>query len=1178
MKIAGLHVLFLWLILSGCGPDAEEVRQSIRLDEGWTSVAVGSLEEVYEGFEQPDFDDTDWVNVQIPHNWDQYHGFRRERHGNFHGHAFYRSSFEVPAGGPDSRHFLIFEGVGSYATVWVNGTKVGEHAGGRTTFTIDVTDVTQAGVPNVLAVQADHPSSIRDLPWVCGGCSPEWGFSEGSQPLGIFRPVHLLTTSGVRVEPFGVHIWNDTTVNTESATLYVNTELKNYSAQSRKVKVENRLLDARGKQVAEVAGELLLGPGEEKKLAQVMEDLRNPILWDLDNPYLYTMQTDVLEDGVLIDRVEDAYGIRWVKWDVEPVLGEGASNRFYLNGEAVFINGTAEYEHLMGRSHAFTDDMVYARTEQIRSAGFNLFRDAHQPHNLRYQERWDEMGMLWWPQMSAHIWFDNPEFRENFKARLRDFIRERRNNPSNVIWGLQNESTLPEDFARECTEIFREMDPTATVQRVVTTCNGGTGTDWNVIQNWSGTYGGNPYQYDEELSRQVFNGEYGAWRTTDLHSEGPFVQSGAHSELRMCQLMELKLRLGEQVAESSCGHIQWLFASHENPGRTQSGEGMRELDRVGPVNYKGLFTIWGEPLAPYYMYRSNYADKKEEPMVYIYGHNWPDRWIEPGVKDSIVVFSNCDEVELFNDVDGQSLGRKAHGGIGTHFLWEKTDIQYNVLRAVGYVDGREVAEDLIVLHHLPEAPGFSDLMPAEETLVTPIEGNTYLYRVNSGGGDYKDALGYTWAADVSWKNDESWGSRNWTDYFEGLPPFYASQRVSYDPVGGTREWELFQTYRYGMDKLSYRFPVADGTYDLELFFVEPWYGIGGGLNCERWRSFDVAVNDEVVVQGLDIWKEVGVNQALKKTIQVEVTGGVLVLSFPDVQSGQALISAVAISSAEGASYSAPGADGLITSFQWEGEGEKWQTAHWLKTGQPQFVDEPGGISVLPSELHGAEWLQTSGSRAKASFVSGADAWVYIALEEGDVLPSWMRGWKKSEMSRLESTYKGGTRFQIFERLHAAGERVELGAVPAGRRYTVAVNAAHEMVHPIDLRATVNYPGEEARVSGPGARLSHFNDKDCLLLDSPDGVAEIEFVVGLASTYGLHFRFMNTTDDILPVRMEILSHDGILQWGGTVEYVSSPEKWRTMRTDTHETINAGTYTLRLSTLQPGALYIDWLNVQ
>jgi hypothetical protein len=61
-------------------------------------------------------------------------------------------------------------------------------------------------------------------------------------------------------------------------------------------------------------------------------------------------------------------------------------------------------------------------------------------------------------------------------------------------------------------------------------------------------------------------------------------------------------------------------------------------------------------------------------------------------------------------------------------------------------------------------------------------------------------------------------------------------------------------------------------------------------------------------------------------------------------------------------------------------------------------------------------------------------------------------------------------------------------------------------------------------------------------------------------------------------MEILSHDGILQWGGTVEYVSSPEKWRTMRTDTHETINAGTYTLRLSTLQPGALYIDWLNVQ
>jgi hypothetical protein len=57
---------------------------------------------------------------------------------------------------------------------------------------------------------------------------------------------------------------------------------------------------------------------------------------------------------------------------------------------------------------------------EVRAAGFNAFRDAHQPHNLRYQKYWDSLGVLWWPQMSAHIWFDTPAFRKNFKTLLAD--------------------------------------------------------------------------------------------------------------------------------------------------------------------------------------------------------------------------------------------------------------------------------------------------------------------------------------------------------------------------------------------------------------------------------------------------------------------------------------------------------------------------------------------------------------------------------------------------------------------------------------------------------------------------------------------------------------------------------------------------------------------------------------
>ncbi len=203
---------------------------------------------------------------------------------------------------------------------------------------------------------------------------------------------------------------------------------------------------------------------------------------------------------------------------------------------------------------------------------------------------------------------------------------------------------------------YPKLDPTASSQRLVTTCNGGTGTDWDVPQNWTGTYGGDPGTYASDVKKQVLIGEYGAWRTIDLHTEGGFVQNGILSEDRMTQLMEQKVRLAESVKDSSAGQFFWLLTSHDNPGRVQGGEGLRELDRVGPVNYKGLLTPWEEPLDVFYMFRSNYAPKEKEPMVYIVSHTWPDRWIKPGIKDSIIVYSNCDEVELFNDIDNTIIG------------------------------------------------------------------------------------------------------------------------------------------------------------------------------------------------------------------------------------------------------------------------------------------------------------------------------------------------------------------------------------------------------------------------------------------------------------------------------------------------------------------------------------------
>ena len=104
---------------------------------------------------------------------------------------------------PDSRllrrYFLRLR-VGTYATIKVNGHDFGRYPVGRTTLTLDVTDALKQGT-NRLEVKAEHPEMIADMPWVCGGCSSEWGFSEGSQPLGIFRPVVLEATDEIRIEP-----------------------------------------------------------------------------------------------------------------------------------------------------------------------------------------------------------------------------------------------------------------------------------------------------------------------------------------------------------------------------------------------------------------------------------------------------------------------------------------------------------------------------------------------------------------------------------------------------------------------------------------------------------------------------------------------------------------------------------------------------------------------------------------------------------------------------------------------------------------------------------------------------------------------------------------------------------------------------------------------------------------
>lgn len=819
-------------------PEKKGKRQIVSLNQDW-QVTFGKTSEDSITKKMGTF------RVNVPSNLDDYYGYRQLKHGNLHGTATYEKNFSVHKQ-TGKRYFLQLEGVGTFATVKVNRKSYPKELVGRTSFTLDISDALREG-DNVLNIKVEHPAMQTNNPWPCGGCSSEWGFSEGSQPFGIFRPVSLIETDEVRVEPFGVHVWN----NEACDSVFVETEVKNYSDHEQTIEVISKLVLSSGKTAFRQTGKITLKAGETQ-VVRHQAKVSDAHLWSITDPYLYTLSSIIKREGKTIDDVATPFGIRTISWPVlrqkqAALRGDSAQmdkkdGRFYLNGSPVFINGTCDYEHLFGQSHAFSHEQIASRVKMMRQAGFNAFREAHQPHNLYYQQLLDEQGMLFWSQFSAHVWYDTSAFRKNFKRLLRRWIKERRNSPSVILWGIQNESVMPKDFTEECAAIIREMDPTAQTMRAITTCNGGEGSDWNVIQNWSGTYGGTADKYDQELKQpnQLLNGEYGAWRTLGfrssdaekLHAGDAKALSKAYTEDAFVSLLSKKAMLAESARDSVCGHFQWLFVSHENPGRVQPDEAYRRIDKVGPFNYKGLLTPWEQPTEGFYWYRNHY-----------------------------------------------------------------TKVQPDTL-----------------------TPTAAD---RNRNLLKPAEGYTYLYRVNCGGDAVTDSYG------SEWEQDDSVYSHSWAERF-GMNPFTASQGHITSRIHGLKsssaashhaaahDAQLFQYFRWGRHALNYQFAVPDGEYRVEFYFAEPWLGKheGAGIDCEGERIFDVAINDSVVVDDLDLWAEAGFVGACKKVVDIKVKGGLLTVSFPEVKVGEAIISAIAIA-----------AKGEI------GDAEKWNVA--FKGSKPE---------------------------------------------------------------------------------------------------------------------------------------------------------------------------------------------------------------------------------------------------
>ena len=274
-------------------PERKGRRTLTSLNEGWKAWLTEAPDSV--------------VSTNLPHNFDDYYGYRQLRHGNLHGKATYEKAFTTEKQ-EGKRYFLQFEGIGTYATVTLNGHQYPEELVGRTVWTLDITDALHHG-ENKLKIDVNHPAMQTASPWVCGGCSSEWGFSEGSQPFGIFRPVTLVETDNIRIEPFGVHIWN----NAACDSVFIETEVKNYTQQEQTIELINKFTLASGKQVFRYAETLSLHAGETRTIRHA-ERIENAYRWSLEEPYLYNLSTMIKREGKTTDEVRTPFGIRSISW------------------------------------------------------------------------------------------------------------------------------------------------------------------------------------------------------------------------------------------------------------------------------------------------------------------------------------------------------------------------------------------------------------------------------------------------------------------------------------------------------------------------------------------------------------------------------------------------------------------------------------------------------------------------------------------------------------------------------------------------------------------------------------------------------------------------------------------------------------------------------------------------
>ena len=327
-------IVLIALLMQVVNVQAQSVRQTILLDKGW-KFALGHAADPKKDFgcgteyfnyltkansihnEGPyaqKFDDAAWQDVQLPHDWVTTLPYAWDA-SHSHGYktvgwkypetsvGWYRKTLTIPADDLGKRLMLRFDGVFRNSTVWFNGFYMGTEPSGYVTQMYDITPYVKYGEENLICVRAD--ASLE-----------EGWFYEGA---GIYRDVWLEKMAEVSVAPFGTFVYAELQQPYNHAVVHIKTEVTNSGLKTQLYEVEQRMLDAEGREVAHVSGFMYPILAKETRTCDHRIKISNPHLWSTTDPYLYKVETTVKVDDKVTDVYETTIGLRDIRFDADPV-------------------------------------------------------------------------------------------------------------------------------------------------------------------------------------------------------------------------------------------------------------------------------------------------------------------------------------------------------------------------------------------------------------------------------------------------------------------------------------------------------------------------------------------------------------------------------------------------------------------------------------------------------------------------------------------------------------------------------------------------------------------------------------------------------------------------------------------------------------------------------------------